>query len=115
MAIIIWATSISNPRCRVRSQLPRSEKPGIYYNRVNDYIQGTSTGIIIDSKPVLQYQNINAELYGFDGNLTYQLNQNIGLGGILSYVRGKNTDNGDNLYRIAPLTARLYADYQTGT
>jgi iron complex outermembrane receptor protein len=37
------------------------------------------------------------------------------LGGILSYVRGKNTDNGDNLYRIAPLTARLYVDYQTGT
>jgi iron complex outermembrane receptor protein len=90
-------------------------KPGIYYNRVNDYIQGTSTGIIIDGKPVLQYQNINAELYGFDGNLTYQLNQNISLGGILSYVRGKNTDNGDNLYRIAPLTARLYVDYQTGT
>ncbi|MES2000082.1 MAG: TonB-dependent receptor [Pseudomonadota bacterium] len=90
-------------------------KPGIYYNRVNDYIQGTSTGVIIDGKPVLQYQNINAELYGFDGNIMYQLNQNVGLGGILSYVRGKNTDNGDNLYRIAPLTARLYADYQTGT
>lgn len=89
-------------------------KPGVYYNRVSDYIQGTSTGILIGGKPVLQYQNINAELYGFDGTLAWQLSPQLGLGGILSYVRGKNTDNGDNLYRIAPLTTRLYADYQTG-
>ena len=89
-------------------------KPGVYYNRVSDYIQGASTAVILSGKPVLQYQNVNAELYGFDGSVAYQLDQNIGLGGILSYVRGKNTDNGDNLYRIAPLSTRLYADYQTG-
>lgn len=89
-------------------------KPDIYYNRVSNYIQGTSTGVIIGGKPVLQYQNVNAELYGVDASVAYKLNANITLGGILSYVRGKNTDNGDNLYRIAPLSARLYANYQTG-
>lgn len=89
-------------------------KPTLYYNRVTDYIQGTSTGVIISGKPVLQYQNINAELYGIDLASAYAVTPAITLGGTLSYVRGKNLDNGDNLYRIAPLSARLYGEHQLG-
>ncbi|MEQ1668838.1 MAG: TonB-dependent receptor, partial [Sulfuriferula sp.] len=89
-------------------------KPTLYYNRVTDYIQGTSTGVIISGKPVLQYQNVNAELYGIDLASAYALNAMITVGGTLSYVRGKNLDNGDNLYRIAPLSARLYGEQQLG-
>lgn len=89
-------------------------KPTIYYNRVTDYIQGTSTGVLISGKPVLQYQNLNAELYGIDLAGAYQISTNMSVGGTLSYVRGKNTDNGDNLYRIAPLSARLYGEYLAG-
>lgn len=89
-------------------------KPLVYYNRVTDYIQGTSTGVIIGGKPVLQYQNIDAELYGIDLTAAYRASARLSLGGTLSYVRGKNTGNGDNLYRIAPLSARLYGDYQAG-
>ena len=31
----------------------------------------------------------------------------FGLKGLLSYVRGKNTDTGDDLYNIMPLNAKL--------
>lgn len=89
-------------------------KPTLYYNRVTDYIQGTSTGVIISGKPVLQYQNVNAELYGIDLATDYAISPALTVGGTLSYVRGKNLDNGDNLYRIAPLSARLYAEQQAG-
>ena len=36
------------------------------------------------------------------------------LGGILSYVRGINRDNDDNLYRIAPLRGAVTLDWEHG-
>lgn len=82
--------------------------PSVYYSRVHDYIQGTpiaradAVGL-----PVLQYRNVQAELYGLDMNwaLSASLPWGLGLDGTVSYVRGRRTDVSDNLYRIAPLRA----------
>lgn len=90
--------------------------PNLFYNRVRDYIQGTPIARLDSSgNPVLQYMNVGrADLYGVDGRWQYRLTEAAGLRGTLSYVRGKNEDNGDNLYRIAPLRADVALDYRTG-
>ena len=91
--------------------------PSAYYSRVHDYIQGTpiarkdAAGL-----PVLQYNNVQAELYGLDMNwsLAMGLPRGVSLDGVVSYVRGKRTDVPDNLYRIAPLRATTNLRYATG-
>ncbi len=75
-----------------------------FYNFVSDYIQGAPINRVFFDTIVLQYQNIDrADLYGIDGEAHYDFNKLLTLRGQLSYVRGINRDNGDNLYRIAPL------------
>ncbi len=75
-----------------------------FYNFVTDYIQGAPTDRFFGDTAVLQYQNIDrADLYGVDGEAHYDINKLLTLSGQLSYVRGINRDNGDSLYRIAPL------------
>jgi len=94
--------------------------PHIYYQQVSDYIQGTpATDMAVkmvatmmgDPTP-LQFNNIDATLYGADINWHYQLTDNVKLSGIASYVRGKRDDINDNLYRIMPLNARVNLHYQ---
>lgn len=58
----------------------------------------------------LQYQNISAKLYGIDISAQKYLHQSKKLGAlqgeaVINYVRGKNRDNGDDLYNIMPLNA----------
>jgi iron complex outermembrane receptor protein len=91
-------------------------KPTVFYNRVNDYIQGLRDGTTFapGTTPVLKFSNINAQLHGIDGAFGYQASSAWKFDGVLSYVRGKNRDNGDHLYRIAPLRLTLAADYTTG-
>lgn len=92
-----------------------SIKPSIFYNRVTDYIQGSPIARLdANGKPVLKYRNFNAELYGANGSWDWQVTPTVTLGGTLSYVRGKNRDTNDNLYRIAPLNGLVYTDYHTG-
>ena len=90
--------------------------PSVFYNRVSDYIQGTPIARLDSSgNPVLQYTNLGrADLYGMDGRWSYQWSEALGLRGTLSYVRGENQDNGDNLYRIAPLRGDVNLDYRRG-
>lgn len=88
-------------------------KPSLFYNKVNDYIQGVAGLYAVDAT-VLKYTNIDAELYGVDGSWKYDVTNNLGLSGIVSYVRGKRTDVSDNLYRLAPLRASINADYAMG-
>ena len=90
-------------------------KPGLFYNRVQDYIQGVATTRLdAVGKAVLQFGNVEAELYGVDMHWQYQAASELVLSGIFSYVRGKNLNTQDNLYRIAPLKASFNADYTTG-
>ena len=93
--------------------------PRAFYRYVDNYIQGVpstdlatnavATGMIQPGGPgALQFSNINAYLYGVDLEAGYVINDYFRLDGILNYVRGKRVGSvNDNLYRIAPLNARM--------
>lgn len=110
--------------------------PRLFYHHVNDYIQGieltapAGTGSVaaaanlISNLPpfggmgvgsatnnALQFQNIDARLYGIDMEMSYIFNDNWRVDGTLNYVRGKRIDRSDNLYRIAPLNGRAQVTY----
>ena len=95
--------------------------PHIFYHHINDYIQGTpSTNMVANmlsnmmapSKPTpLQFDNVDAKLYGLDANWSFAMTTDWQLDGTISYVRGERRDTSDNLYRIAPLTARTMLSY----
>lgn len=87
----------------------------VFYRDIDDYIQGTpSTNMTANTlalmmppgKLPLQFNNIDAKLYGFDGSYGYQISDAWSLHGVLSLVRGRS-DAGDNLYRLPPLNHRL--------
>jgi iron complex outermembrane receptor protein len=97
--------------------------PRVFYHRINDYIQGvavTDNPVVIgvssnsgfggDPTP-LQSSNVDAELYGFDTSWLAAISPEWQLDGTISYVRGKRRDTGDNLFRIAPLSARTMLSY----
>jgi iron complex outermembrane receptor protein len=89
--------------------------PELFYRDISDFIQGTPStnmtanmfAMMSTGKPPLQYGNVDAEIYGFDMGYEWQISEAFMLRGTLSYVRGKRTDEPDNLYRIAPLTSFL--------
>jgi iron complex outermembrane receptor protein len=98
--------------------------PRAFYHRINDYIQGQEiTGTTANtvrglasggaSTAVLQFTNVDAELYGMDVEWGYELTSDWRLDGTVSYVRGRQRDNGgDNLYRIAPFNARTQLTFE---
>ena len=87
----------------------------VFFRKVDDFIQGTPSNnmtadmlsTMMSGQNPLQFNNIDAELYGLDGRYGMVLNDNWRLDGVLSYVRGKDKDGNDNLYRVAPLNNRL--------
>lgn len=96
-------------------------RPLVYYRRLDDFIQGVpfdvTPGVLDtpvemvssasgDSTP-LRFANVDAEIYGADIAFGTRLVGPLRLDGVASYVRGKRRDIHDNLYRIAPATARL--------
>ncbi len=91
-----------------------------FFRKVDDFIQGTPSNnmsanmlaTMMSGQAPLQFNNIDAELYGFDGRYGLILNDNWRLDGVLSYVRGEDKDNSDNLYRIAPLNHSLAVSWQ---
>ncbi|MCB2078485.1 MAG: TonB-dependent receptor [Novosphingobium sp.] len=96
-------------------------RPSVFYRRIDDYIQGTpvpatmAAQIMIatmngDSTPLI-FSNVDAELYGFDGDMGWQILPALRFDATVSYVRGKRRDIADNLYRIAPLNGRASLTY----
>lgn len=95
--------------------------PHIFYHHINDYIQGTpntnaaaamvSAAMAGSGKLVLEYDNVDAKLYGLDANWSFAITPTWHLDGVISYARGERRDTSDNLYRIAPLTARTMLSY----
>jgi iron complex outermembrane receptor protein len=87
-----------------------------FYNLVSDYIQGTpSSRLDTAGKPVLQFQNLSeAELYGAEGALQLAVTTNLTFRTSASYVRGRNLEDDDNLYRIAPLRGDVQLEYRLG-
>ncbi|MEH6567577.1 MAG: TonB-dependent receptor [Halioglobus sp.] len=99
--------------------------PRIFYSKVDDYIQGTPSEVApavmfvrmmnanngSNNPDPLQFNNVDAELYGMDLDWAWQLNNHWSLTGIVNYVRGKRDDIDDNLYRIAPANTSLSLNY----
>ncbi|MFK7793816.1 MAG: TonB-dependent receptor [Gammaproteobacteria bacterium] len=104
--------------------------PRVHYQRINNYIQGVaienstfntpiigvSGGANGDATP-LQFANVEAEIYGFDTDWGYQLNQQWTVSGQASYVRGKRRDVNDDLFHIAPprASAALTRNFGNGS
>lgn len=98
--------------------------PHIFYQSIDDYIQGTPMGMADmsakmmanmmsgDTNP-LKFSNVDAKLYGFDLNGYYHISEQIELSTIISYVQGERRDIGDNLYRIAPLNGQINLRYNS--
>lgn len=85
---------------------------GVFRQDVSDFIQGQPIAMLDGSgRPVLQYSNVNARLWGGEVSLHRRYGA-LELGTWVSLTRGKNTDNGDNLYRIAPLRGGVSTDYR---
>ncbi|HJV02779.1 MAG TPA: TonB-dependent receptor [Burkholderiaceae bacterium] len=84
-----------------------------YYTYVDDYIDARCLKTCrANSFVFLRWANQDARLYGADlsGRLLLARGGAFGrlnMTGVLSYLRGKNTAAGDNLYNIMPLNARL--------
>jgi iron complex outermembrane receptor protein len=80
--------------------------PRVFYHYVNDYIQGTPvTGL---GKGTLQFNNINAQLWGLDIEGGYRFDEHWRIDAGLNYVQGKQVGGADDdLYRIAPLNGRV--------
>jgi iron complex outermembrane receptor protein len=89
-----------------------SASPHLFYHRVDDYIQGVPNTVMPAPANVLRFDNVDAELYGFDIEWSYQFNEQFSLRNVTSYVRGKRRDINDNLYRIAPVNTWLNLSYE---
>ncbi len=101
--------------------------PRVFYKNVDDYIQGTASTnmtanqfamMMVDmgmgSANPLQFNNVDARLYGLDLESRYQINERLSLQANLSMVRGKRRDINDNLYRIAPDNFLLALNWSAG-
>ena len=99
--------------------------PRFFYSDVSDYIQGTPSEVApavmmvrmmnsmngTNNTDPLQFNNVDATLYGFDMDWSWQIARSWSLSGIVNYVRGKRDDIDDELYRIAPPNTSIRLDY----
>lgn len=98
--------------------------PNVFYQRIDDYIQGTpstdetvirvATMMAGDTSP-LQFNNVDAEIYGIDVNWHYKVSKHFLISGIASYIKGERRDIDDDLYRIAPPNANVTFSYYGDT
>jgi len=104
---------------------PLRLRPSLFYRRIDGYIQGTPVPAAMpmqiaiaamngDATPLIA-SNVDAELYGADADLAWQITSALRLDGTISYVRGKRRDLADNLYRIAPLNGRLALTWEAAS
>jgi iron complex outermembrane receptor protein len=103
--------------------------PRAFYYHIDDYIQGTplaaenpATRFVrmmnamngMNRADPLQFNNVEARLYGLDMDWSLRLTDRLALSGLVNYVRGSRRDIDDDLYRIAPPNASLRVDYMQG-
>ncbi len=91
--------------------------PRFFYHYVDDYIQGvrSARAQAAIGTNILEFNNIQAQLFGVDLETGYTINDNWRVDAGLNYVRGMrvNSPTSDNdLYRIAPLNGRAQLTYE---
>lgn len=84
--------------------------PRVFYRDIKDYIQGTPSSLMTPTV-TLQFNNVEAKIYGFDMPWHWAMTQQFLLRGGFSAVRGERKDIDDNLYRISPDNASMALDY----
>jgi iron complex outermembrane recepter protein len=93
-----------------------------YYTRINDYIDVQQIGTFNPrmamqvTRPLLQFANTNANIYGMEiqGQMPL-LNENgheLNLNSRLGYARGERDDNSGDLYNIMPLNLNLAFEHR---
>lgn len=102
--------------------------PRAFYHYINNYIQGTPSALnqqqpscptLSASCPVLEFNNIEAQIYGVDVEGGYEITDWLRFDAGLNYVSGERLDGPKgNLYRIAPFNGRTqltfnYAGFTT--
>jgi iron complex outermembrane receptor protein len=93
--------------------------PQVYYRRVDDYVQGVpSTNMVANmvatmmtGKQALQFENVDAEIWGFDAAWSYAFSDQLVMDGIISLARGQRRDSNDDLYRLSPLNGSVGLTY----
>ena len=103
--------------------------PRLFYYRIEDYIQGAPVSASAPGGRFvrmmnantgmrralpLRFNNVDAELYGFDMDWRCALSDTLALSGLVNVVRGRRRDLDDSLYRIAPANLSLALDYARG-
>jgi iron complex outermembrane receptor protein len=94
--------------------------PQVFFKDVDGYIQGVPStnavanmvAMMMTGFPALEFANTDAEIYGLDLAWGRYLTEALTLHGVFTYVRGKRTDVADNLYRLAPMNARIDLSYE---
>ena len=92
--------------------------PRVFYQKIDDYIVGVPSmdrvanmvSTMMSGRAPLQWQNVDASLYGVDVQFKADLSRAISLELIASAVRGERDDINEPLYRVAPfsLVSRLH-------
>lgn len=93
--------------------------PQVFYRRVDNYIQGIPStnmtanmvAIMMSGSEPLQFDNVDAEIWGFDAAWGYALSDSLLLDGIVSLARGQRRDIDDHLYRLSPLNGSVGLTY----
>ncbi len=79
-----------------------------FYTWVEDYIELANTGRDFDGMEAREYVNVDdAELYGADGSLEFDLLKELTLFGNMAYVVGRDRKSHDRLNTIPPLNGIL--------
>ena len=89
--------------------------PQLYFRRIDDYILGVPSesmlanmiATMMSGTEPLQFDNVDAEIWGIDAAWSYELSDRLLLDGIVSLARGKRTDTNDHLYRLSPLNGSV--------
>jgi outer membrane receptor protein involved in Fe transport len=84
-----------------------------YHNRMSDYIYITPTVLVIDSLPVYQYRQAEAEMLGGEAVLEAEIAQGVVFRSRVDVVRGTNLAAHEPLPLLPPLRASLGIDWQS--
>lgn len=96
--------------------------PQVFIKKIDNYIQGTPSNnavanmvaTMMSGAPALQFNNVDAELWGIDVAWNYSISQAFFIEGTVSKVSGTRTDMDDNLYRQSPDNMRTALHYAHG-
>jgi outer membrane receptor protein involved in Fe transport len=93
-----------NPKARVEF--------AVYHNRITDFIYVTPTALVIDSLPVYQYTQAEAELYGGEAQVEADVGKGLIVQGRADVVRGTNLEAEEPLPLIPPLNGAVGLSYR---